>query len=55
VAQHLSQISVRRIPDGSIAIQASPEAASTLAALFQGMTHLLLATNANQAHEERGD
>ena len=43
VRQLFSQLQVRREPSGNIVIEAPPEAASTLSALFEGMAALLQA------------
>ena len=37
----LSSIRVRRTPDGGLSLEAPPEAAGTLAGLFQGLGELL--------------
>jgi helicase-like protein len=48
----LSQLSVERRPDGRIAIEAPPEAADGLAALFEGMGRLL--REAGRSQESHG-
>jgi superfamily II DNA/RNA helicase len=47
VREFFSQLQVRRAPSGNIVIEAPPEAASTLGALFEGMAALLQSVAGN--------
>ncbi len=49
VREFFSQLQVRRAPIGNVLIEAPPEAASTLGALFEGMAALLQAVAGNKA------
>jgi superfamily II DNA/RNA helicase len=48
VREFFSQLQVRRTPTGNVLIEAPPEAASTLGALFEGMAALLQSVAANK-------
>jgi superfamily II DNA or RNA helicase len=48
VREFFSQLQVRRAPSGNIVIEAPPEAASTLGALFEGMAALLQSVAGNK-------
>ena len=49
VREFFSQLQVRRAPSGNVVIEAPPEAASTLGALFEGMAAMLHAVAGNKA------
>jgi hypothetical protein len=48
VREFFSQLQVRRAPSGNVLIEAPPEAASTLGALFEGMAALLQSVAGNK-------
>jgi superfamily II DNA or RNA helicase len=48
VREFFSQLQVRRAPSGNVVIEAPPEAASTLGALFEGMAALLQSVAGNK-------
>ncbi len=49
VRQLFSRLQIRREPDGKVVIEAAPDTASTLAALFEGMAAMLQAASRDDA------